>query len=261
MMSTNRIFRRSLIFVALTALAATATAHVGENKTEIARRLGKGKTYRSRGGWEQREYPKNGMTTYVIFANDKSIWELTKRNDKKISDNDIQDLLKDASTGGHQFTWHADQKCYLRDDGKVKAERQPRHDDFFSIMNVEAVTGLEDVSQFVCLGKTANEVAQRYGPGAVSKPREGMEQREYGKNGYTIQVVFQKGRSVWEHFKREDKDVTEDDIQKILTAAGGGFIWDEQAKCFFRDGKRLQAQLEPGHPDFFSIKDNGAIAH
>jgi hypothetical protein len=73
--------------------------------------------------------------------------------------------------------------------------------------------------------------------------------------------VFKNGRSVWELFKREDKDVTEDDIVKILTAAGGGFIWDDEAKCFFRDGKRLQAQREPGHPDFFSIKDKDAIGH
>lgn len=258
MMKTHRLFRILLIFVGLTV---PATAHLGESKTEIARRLGKGKTYRSRGGWEQREYPKNGMTTYVVFANDKSIWELTKRNDKKISESDIQALLKDAATPGHPFIWHADQKCYLSDGGKVKAQRQPRHDDFFSIMNIEAVTALEDVSQFGCLGKTADEVAQRYGPGAVHQPRAGMEQREYGKNGYTIQVVFKNGRSVWELFKREDKDVTEDDIVKILTAAGGGFIWDDEAKCFFRDGKRLQAQREPGHPDFFSIKDKDAIGH
>lgn len=256
MMKTHRVFRILLIFVALTV---PATARLGESKTEIARRLGKGKTYRSRGGLEQREYPKNGMTTYVVFANDKSIWELTKRDARKISDDDIQEILKDAAKGGHPLIWHADQKCYLSDDGKVKAQRQPRHDDFFSIMNIEAVTALEDVSQFGCLGKTANEVAQRYGPGTVLKPREGMEQREYGKNGYTIQVVFKNERSVWELYKREDKDVTEEDIVKILTAAGGGFLWDDQAKCFFRDGKRFQAQLEPGHPDFFSIKDNDAI--
>ncbi len=128
MMKTHCVFRILLIFV---ALAVPAIAHIGESKAEIARRYGKGKTYRSRGGWEQREYPKNGMTTCVVFANDKSIWELTKRNDKKISDNDIQDLVKDASAGGHQLVWHADQKCYLSTDGKVKAERQPRHDDFF----------------------------------------------------------------------------------------------------------------------------------
>lgn len=248
------------MFATLTALAVPATAHLGETKTEIAKRLGKGKTYRSRAGWEQREYPKNGMTTYVVFANDKSIWELTKRNDKKISDSDIQALLKDAATSGHPFIWQADQKCYLSDGGKVRAQRQPRHDDFFSILNVEAVTGLQDVSEFVCLGKTADEVAQRYGPGAAHQPREGMEQREYGKNGYTIQVVFKNGRSVWELFKREDRDVTNDDIVNILTAAGGGFLWDEEAKCFFRDGKRLQAQRELGHPDFFSIKDRDAIA-
>ncbi len=260
MMNTHPFFRAALVFIAFTALTAPAIARLGETKTEIARRFGKGKTYRSRGGWEQREYPKNGMTTYVVFANDKSIWELTKRNDKKISDSDIQDLLKDASAGGPPFIWHADQKCYLSDNGKVKAGRQPRHDDFFSIMNVEAVTGLEDVSQFVCLGKTANEVAQRYGPGVAAKPREGMEQYEYEKNGYTIQVVFKNGRSVWELFKREDKDVTDEDIVKILTAAGGGFIWDDPAKCFFRDGKRFQAQMEPGHSDFFSIKDTDAIA-
>jgi hypothetical protein len=257
MMKTHRVFRILLIFVGLTA---SATAHLGESKTEIARRLGKGKSYRSRGGWEQREYPKNGMTTYVVFANDKSIWELTKRNDKKISESDIQALLKDAATPGHPFIWHADQKCYLSDGGKVRAQRQPRHDDFFSILNVEAVTGLEDVSEFVCLGKTADEVDQRYGPGAVHQPREGMEQRVYGKNGYTIQVVFKNGRSVWELFKREDRDVTNDDIVKILTAGGGGFLWDDEAKCFFRDGKRLQAQREPGHPDFFSMKDKDAIA-
>ncbi len=258
MMKTHCAFRILLIFV---ALAAPAIAHIGESKAEIARRLGKGKTHRSRGGLEQREYAKNGMTTFVVFANDKSIWELTKRDAKKISDTDIQDILKDASKGGHQFVWNAGEKCYLRDDGKVRAERQPRHDDFFSMLNIDAVTALEDVSQFVCLGKTANEVAQRYGPATAAKPREGMEQREYGKNGYTIHVVFKNGRSVWELFKREDKDVTEEDIVKILTAAGGGFLWDDQAKCFFRDGKRFQAQREPGHPDFFSIKDNDAIGH
>ena len=76
-MSTPRTFRVSLIFIAVAAMVAPAMAHLGETKTEIARRLGKGKTYRSRGGWEQREYPKNGMTTYVVFVNDKSIWELT----------------------------------------------------------------------------------------------------------------------------------------------------------------------------------------
>jgi len=259
-MSTHRIFRVSLIFIAFAALVAPAMAHLGETKAEIARRLGKGKTYRSRGGWEQREYPKNGLTTYVVFVNDKSIWELTKRNDKKITDSDIQALLKDASTGGHHFIWYAAQNCYLLDDGKVKAERQPRHDDFFSIMNIEAIAAHEDVSQFVCLGKTSAEVAQRYGPSTLMKPRDGMEQREYGKNGYTIQVVFKDGRSVWEFFKREDKNLTDDDIVKILTAAGGGFLWDDATKGFFKDGKRLQAQREPGHPDFFFIKDNDAIA-
>ena len=69
-MSTHRIFRASLLFIAVAALVAPAMAHLGENQTEIAKRLGKGKTYRSRGGWEQREYPKNGLTTYVVFVND-----------------------------------------------------------------------------------------------------------------------------------------------------------------------------------------------
>ena len=259
-MSTYRIFRVSLLFIAFAALVAPAMAHLGETKSEISKRLGKGQAFRPRGGWEQRAYPKNGLTTYVVFVNDKSIWELTKRNDKKITDSDIQALLKDASTGGHHFIWHAAQNCYLRDDGKVKAERQPRHDDFFSIMNIEAIADHEEVSQFVCLGKTAQEVAQRYGPSTLMKPRDGMEQREYGKNGYTIHVVFKDGRSVWEFFKREDKDVTDDDIVKILTAVGGGFLWDDATKGFFKDGTRLQAQREPGHPDFFFIKDNDAIA-
>jgi hypothetical protein len=60
---------------------------------------------------------------------------------------------------------------------------------------IAAVTALEDVSQFLCLWKTANEVAKRYGPANAAKPREEMEQREYGKNCYTIHVVFKNGRS------------------------------------------------------------------
>jgi hypothetical protein len=250
-----------LKIVVLTACTTHATAHLGESPTEIGRRLGKGKAYRSRGGWEQREYPKNGMTTYVVFGNNKSIWELTKRNDSLITDSDILSLLKDASAGGPQMVWHADQKCYLTDDGKIKAERQPRHDDFFSIMDLGAIKALEDVSHFVCLGKTPNEVARQYGPGAASKPREGLEQREYGKGGYTIQVAFKNGHSVWEHFKRESTDVTDGDIQKLLAAAGGGFIWDVKEQSFFRDGKRIKACREPGHIDFFSIQDTDAIAH
>lgn len=73
-------------------------------------------------------------------------------------------------------------------------------------MYIAAVTALEDVSQFLCLGKTANEVAKRHGPANAAKPREEMEQREYGKNCYTIHVVFKNGRSVWGLFKRKDND-------------------------------------------------------
>ncbi len=257
----SNLFRKILwALMVCTGLTTPALARLGETQAEINKRFGKGKTYRSRGGLEQREYQKNGMTTYVVFGNTKSIWELTKRNDKVITDADIQTLLNDAATGGHTFVWQAAENYYLRDDGKVKALRQPRHADFFSIMDIAAIEALEDVSRFGCLGMTPAEVARLYGQGTPYRPRDGMEQREYGKNGYTIQVVFKNGHAVWEFFKREDIDITDANIQNILTAVGGGgFTWDAQAKCFIHAGKMLKAGREPGHSDFLFIKDEAAL--
>ena len=60
--------------------------------------------------------------------------------------------------------------------------------------------------------------------------------------------------------RHENKDVIDDAIVKILTSAGCCFLWDDTTQGIFKDGKRLQAQREPGHSDFFFIKDNDAIA-
>jgi hypothetical protein len=112
------------------------------------------------------------------------------------------------------------------------------------------------------IGETTQEITTRYGEGRKSGDRlksPGAETWKYSKSGFSIEVIFVNGKSVWEMFERKDKTITDDDIKDLLkvnSLPGASWRFDKKENRWERGGKpKLVAFREPGHGDFFSIKD------
>lgn len=112
------------------------------------------------------------------------------------------------------------------------------------------------------IGETQQEIATRYGEGQKSNSRlksPGAETWKYSKGGFSIEVIYVNGKSIWELFERKDKVITDDDIKdliKVNALSGASWRYDKKEQRWERGGTpKLVAYREPGHPDFFSIKD------
>jgi hypothetical protein len=117
------------------------------------------------------------------------------------------------------------------------------------------------------IGETQQEIATRYGEGRKSGDRlkaPGAETWKYSAGGFSIEVVYVNGKSVWELFERKDKVITDDDIKDLLKvngAPGTNWRFDRRENRWERGGKpKLVAYREHGHPDFFSIRNPEAEA-
>ena len=113
------------------------------------------------------------------------------------------------------------------------------------------------------IGETAAEIATRYGEGKKSRDRlAGAETFKYQKNGFTIEVIFSNGKSIWEIFHRDDKDISDDEIKEILKLNADNHGWreDKKAKRWIRGDKKLEGFREPGHSDYFFLRDIKAVA-
>jgi hypothetical protein len=116
---------------------------------------------------------------------------------------------------------------------------------------------------FARVGETRAEIAARYGDGSKSGDRlkaDGVETWKYSKSGFDIEVVFAGNKSIWEIVHRQDKEITNEDIEALLklydTSAATNWRYDKRDSRWERGGKpKLVAYRWPGHPDFFCIKD------
>jgi hypothetical protein len=117
------------------------------------------------------------------------------------------------------------------------------------------------LTSYARIGETRAEISARYGAGEQIRDRlPETTQFEYHKNGFTMQIVFQNGQSIWEFFKREDTDITDADMEGLRALlAAGRWTWDESGNCWISQDGRLKARREPGHPDFFSTQDIQAV--
>ena len=112
------------------------------------------------------------------------------------------------------------------------------------------------------IGENAQEIVTRYGNGKKFRDRitaPGAETFRYEKSGFTIDVVFLDGKSVMEVIQRKDRTITDEDIKgflKLYDSPATNWRFDRKEKRWERGGKpKLVAYREPGHEDFFFIKD------
>lgn len=111
------------------------------------------------------------------------------------------------------------------------------------------------------VGETAAEITARYGEGKSANARvNGATTTKYVKDNFDVEVTILDGKSVWEIYHRRDKVISDDDIKEVLkaNATPGTNSWriDKKDGRWERTGRpKLFAFREPGHPDFFSIKD------
>jgi len=130
-----------------------AFARLGETQGQIEARYGPGKQIRTRlPGTLQFEYSSAAYQIHVVFHAGRSVWELFKRKDQKITDEDIKSLLK-AISPKDKWTFSRDDRVWRRDGRRYIARRAPGHDDWFSIRDERLLAPLEqtkkpDVSRF-----------------------------------------------------------------------------------------------------------------
>lgn len=111
------------------------------------------------------------------------------------------------------------------------------------------------------VGETAEEITARYGAGKSTNARlNGATTTKYVKDNFEVEVTILDGKSIWEIYHRRDKVISDDDIKEVLKANSkpGTNSWrmDKKDGRWERSGNpKLFAFREPGHPDFFSIKD------
>jgi hypothetical protein len=108
------------------------------------------------------------------------------------------------------------------------------------------------------LGETPAEISQRYGPVLRHNARvrhhqvldggSAMDGDLYQKNGIIIRVVFQRGRAVLLEYNRAGGALTSADIDLLLAATAGGFLWEQ--------GKDSTDAIKMYHRT-----DNKAVAH
>ena len=140
----KKTFAFAFLFLCLGALAAEA--RIGESQQEVATRYGQAKKEADRlkaAGAETYHYLANGFGITVVYLNGKSVWEMFERKDKEITDDDIKELLKVNSSGGHSWHFEKKDKTWERGDKKLVAFREPGHSDFFSIKDADAVKAAE----------------------------------------------------------------------------------------------------------------------
>jgi hypothetical protein len=128
-------------------LVQPTSARIGENRKEVVARYGNGEKFRDRltaAGAETFRYEKSGFIIDVVFLDGKSVMEVIHRKDKTITDDDIKDLLKLYDSPSTNWRFDRKEKRWER-GGKPKlvAFREPGHDDFFFIKDIEACDAVE----------------------------------------------------------------------------------------------------------------------
>lgn len=114
------------------------------------------------------------------------------------------------------------------------------------------------------VGETAEEITARYGAGKSANARlNGATTTKYVKDNFEVEVTILDGKSVWEIYHRRDKVISDADIKEVLKANSkpetNSWRMDKKDDRWERSGSpKLVAFKEPGHPDFFSIKDIAA---
>lgn len=115
------------------------------------------------------------------------------------------------------------------------------------------------------IGESKEEITKRYGSGVKTGDRlrsPGVETMKYNKGGMTIEVIFLQQRSIWEIYKRDDKNITNDDIKLLLDiydTPRNNWRFDKQDSRWVRTGKpRLIGYKWPSHEDYFCIKNEEA---
>lgn len=141
--------KAAFLIAALTlSLAPCASARVGETSQEIIARYGAGKKSKDRlsaPGAETFRHEKNGFFIDVVIVGGKSIMEVIHRKDRIITDEDIKALLKLYDSSSTNWRFDRREKRWER-GGKPKlvAYREPGHDDFLCIKDLEACEAAEN---------------------------------------------------------------------------------------------------------------------
>lgn len=121
-------------------LPQSASGRIGETFEEIKVRFGEGEKQESNRlpGSDKYYFVKNGFGIEVMIVDGRSVMEIYHRVNGKITDAEIQELLRLNDDLRH---WRFSKKDnqWKRDDKKLVAFRQPGHPDFFFIQDVAAV--------------------------------------------------------------------------------------------------------------------------
>jgi hypothetical protein len=132
---------KTLIIAVLLVAASSLQARVGETRTQITARYGKGELsdYQRLSGAETMKYHHGNFQIEVVFADDKSIWEIIKREDHLIDKDDIKLLLEANKDPGTTWTFkRRDGQWQRSGEPKLVAYLWPQHEDFFCIKNPDA---------------------------------------------------------------------------------------------------------------------------
>ncbi|HSI63191.1 MAG TPA: hypothetical protein VLE43_08725 [Candidatus Saccharimonadia bacterium] len=109
------------------------------------------------------------------------------------------------------------------------------------------------------VGESLDDLKARYGDPVPLKPRfPGTTQFEFRKDNFSIKASFFDGRCVAEYFRREDREITDEDIKILLKnyqKDGIRFLWNARDKVYRNNDKSLEAGREPGHRDFFYVSE------
>lgn len=113
------------------------------------------------------------------------------------------------------------------------------------------------------VGETMEEIIVRFGQVHKDETSRipGTDHYAYEKNGFKVEVIIAGGKSIFEVYHRNDKEITNEDIKELLKANEEGHSWglDRRTQHWTRSDYKLTAFREPGHPDFFFIEDIAAV--
>ncbi len=127
---------KTLSFLLLLLTLASVQARLGETRKEITTRYGGGELsdcQRLRGA-ETMKYHFGNFQIEVVFSGDKSIWEIFKREDRLIDEEDIAILMEANRAPGTYWIYQRNANRWERTGSpQLIGYLWPQHEDFFTI--------------------------------------------------------------------------------------------------------------------------------
>ena len=135
-------------FVLSLLALAQLHARLGESKEEITRRYGEAKPIASSfAQCERFQYTSGGLDVMVYFHDGKSVHERIRLEDRKLTDLEIEDLLRKTNSEGQHwivriYNDKKKTKYWVCDDKKAEAHREGAQSKWIVIQDTETLKSL-----------------------------------------------------------------------------------------------------------------------